>query len=73
VDIGQNDTQDEVTSLANVDTICNFAKSNGLAAVRFWSFDRDTPNGNGGASTMNGNGAPSLAYNHEYLKACAVQ
>jgi chitinase len=73
VDIGQNDTQDEVTSLANVDTICNFAKSNGLKAVRFWSFDRDTPNGNGGASTMNGNGAPSLAYNHEYIKACGVQ
>jgi hypothetical protein len=73
IDIGQNDTQDEVASLANVDAICSFAKSNGLAAVRFWSFDRDTPNGNGGASTMNGNGAPVLAYNHEYLKACGVQ
>jgi chitinase len=73
VDIGQNDTQDEVTSLANVDTICNFAKSSGLRAVRFWSFDRDTPNGNGGASTMNGNGDPALAYNHEYMNACGVQ
>lgn len=73
VDIGQNDTQDEVTSLANVDTLCNFAKSNGLRAVRFWSFDRDTPNGNGGASTMNGNGDAALAYNHEYIKACGVQ
>lgn len=73
VDIGQNDTQDEVTSLANVDTICSFAKANGLRAVRFWSFDRDTPNGNGGASTMNGNGDPALAYNNEYKKACSVQ
>jgi hypothetical protein len=73
VDIGQNDTQDEVTSLANVDTICNFAKANGLRVVRFWSFDRDTPSGNGGASTMNGNGAPVLAYNHEYINACGVQ
>ncbi len=73
VDIGQNDTQDEVTSLANVDTICNFAKSNGLRAVRFWSFDRDTPNGNGGASTTNGNGDPALAYNHEYMNACGVK
>lgn len=73
VDIGQNDTQDEVTSLANVDTICNFAKANGLRAVRFWSFDRDTPNGNGGASTMNGNGDAVLAYNHEYINACGVQ
>jgi hypothetical protein len=72
VDLGQNDTQDEVTSLANVDAVCNFAKSNGLAAVRFWSFDRDTPNGNA-ASSMNGNGAPALAYNHEYLSACGVQ
>lgn len=73
VDIGQNDTQSEVTSLANVDTICNFAKSSGLRVVRFWSFDRDTPNGNGGASTMNGNGDPALAYNHEYMNACGVQ
>ena len=73
VDIGQNDTQDEVTSVANVDTICSFAKANGLRAVRFWSFDRDTPNGNGGASTMNGNGDPALAYNNEYKKACGVQ
>jgi hypothetical protein len=73
IDLGQNDTQDEVTSLANVDTICNFAKSKGLAWVSFWSFDRDTPNGNGGASTMNGNGAPALAYNHEYMNACGVQ
>jgi hypothetical protein len=73
IDLGQNDTQDEVTSLANVDAICSFAKSNGLAAVRFWSFDRDTPNGNGGASTMNGNGDAPLAYNHEYMNACGVQ
>jgi hypothetical protein len=73
VDIGQNDTQSEVTSLANIDTICNFAKSNGLRVVRFWSFDRDTPTGNGSASTMNGNGDPALAYNHEYINACGVQ
>ena len=73
VDIGQNDTQDEVMSVANVDTVCNFAKSSGLRVVRFWSFDRDTPNGTGGASTTNGNGAPILAYNHEYMNACGVQ
>ena len=54
--------------MADVDTLSNFAKSNGLATVRFWAFDRDTPNGNGGLSTMNGNGAPPLAYNNEFLK-----
>jgi hypothetical protein len=47
-------------------------KSNQLVAARFWSFDRDTPTGNGGASTMNGNGDPALAYNHEYINACGV-
>ena len=72
VDIGQNDTQDEVTSLANVDTMLSFVKSNGLATARFWSFDRDTPTGNG-ASTMNGNGDPPLAYNNEYVKDLGVQ
>jgi len=66
--IGQNDTQDEVTSLADVDTLSNFAKSNGLATIRFWAFDRDTPNGTGGLSTSNGNGQPPLAYTHEFLK-----
>jgi len=54
--------------VADVDTLSNFAKANGLATVRFWAFDRDTPNGNGGLSTMNGNGAPPLAYNNEFLK-----
>ena len=46
--------------------------SNGLATARFWSFDRDTPTGNG-ASTMNGNGDPPLAYNNEYVKDLGVQ
>jgi hypothetical protein len=72
IDLGQNDTQDEVTSLHDVDTICAFVKSNKLVAARFWSFDRDTPTGNGGASTMNGNGDPVLAYNHEYVNVCGV-
>jgi chitinase len=71
-DIGQADTQDEVTSLHDIDTINAFVKSNGLATSRFWSFDRDTPTGNGGLSTMNGNGAPALAYNHEFMNSLGV-
>ena len=53
-DIGQNDTQDEVFTLANVDTISAWAKANGLGGIHFWSLDRDTPNCSGGASTCNG-------------------
>ncbi len=37
--IGRNDTQDEIFTVADVDTLSNFAKSNGLATVRFWAFE----------------------------------
>jgi chitodextrinase len=40
--IGGNDTQDETFSLADVTTVANFAKANGLAGVHYWSLDRDT-------------------------------
>ena len=53
-DIGQNDTQDEVFTLANVDTLSAWAKANGLGGIHFWSLDRDTPTCSGGASTCNG-------------------
>src|SRR5262249_1323385 len=52
--IGRADTQDEVTSLHDIDTINAFVISNGLVVSRFWSFDRDTPNGTGN-SNSNGN------------------
>jgi len=58
--------------VADVDTLSNFAKSNGLATVRFWAFDRDTPNGNGGLSTMNGNGAPPLALQQRVLEILPI-
>src|SRR5436309_3380310 len=58
--IGRADTQYEVTSLHDIDTINAFVISNHLPTSRFWSFDRDTPNGTGG-SNSNGNGAPILA------------
>ncbi len=39
--IGGNDTQGEVFTLSDVDTVSNFVKQNGLAGVHFWSLDRD--------------------------------
>lgn len=73
VDLGQNDTSGEVFTLADVDTVAAFARANGLATVRFWSFDRDTP-GNPACATgtdadnCNGTGAPPLSYTNQFLK-----
>ncbi|MBO0800448.1 MAG: hypothetical protein J2P31_16645, partial [Blastocatellia bacterium] len=69
--IGRADTQDEVTSLQDIDTINAFVISNGLAVSRFWSFDRDTP-GPGGSSS-NGNGVAALEYTRRYMNSLGVQ
>jgi len=68
--IGQNDTQGEITTLADIDTITNYATTNGLAGVHFWSLDRDTPCAAGSASSTC-NSYPSvgaLGYTNEILK-----
>ncbi len=41
--IGVNDVSSENFSVANADTVVNYAVANGLAGVHFWSLDRDTP------------------------------
>ncbi len=41
--IGVNDVSDELFSLADTDTLVNWALTNQLAGVHFWSVDRDTP------------------------------
>ncbi|WP_266181487.1 carbohydrate-binding protein [Dyella humicola] len=41
--IGVNDTSNENFSIANTDSVVNYAVANGLAGVHFWSLDRDTP------------------------------
>ena len=41
--IGMNDNTSEVFTVANTDTVVNYAVSNGLAGLHFWSLDRDTP------------------------------
>ena len=69
--IGEADTQDEVTSLQDIDTINAFVKTNGLPVSRFWSFDRDTP-GPGGSSS-NGNGVAALDYTREYMSSLGVE
>ncbi|WP_035059143.1 carbohydrate-binding protein [Andreprevotia chitinilytica] len=47
--IGQNDDPTEVFSLADAQTVLNFAKTNGLGRLAFWSTGRD--NGNCAGST----------------------
>src|ERR1700733_12337204 len=41
--IGLNDNTSETFTTADVDTLTSYVKSNGLAGLHFWSFDRDTP------------------------------
>ncbi|HEY6253434.1 MAG TPA: carbohydrate-binding protein [Candidatus Angelobacter sp.] len=76
-DIGQADTQDEVTTLQNIDALNAFVLSNGLAGSRFWSFDRDTPGscpvGPPSSSTCNGTGNAPLAFTHEFMNSLGVQ
>lgn len=75
-DIGQADTQDEVTTLANIDALNAFVLSNGLALSRFWSFDRDTPGscavGPPSSSTCNGTGNAALAFTKEFMSSLGV-
>ncbi|WIE65826.1 carbohydrate-binding protein [Curtobacterium sp. MCLR17_036] len=71
--IGVNDTQDEVFTLADVDTVAAYAKSHGLAGVHTWSLDRDTPcpSAQGTASpTCNSvTGSTALAWTDRFLAA----
>ncbi|HEY4089912.1 MAG TPA: carbohydrate-binding protein [Luteibacter sp.] len=41
--IGVNDVSSEVFTTADIDTVTNYAATNKLAGVHFWSLDRDTP------------------------------
>jgi hypothetical protein len=68
--IGRADTQDEVTSQHDIDTIDAFVLSNGMPLVRYWSFDRDTPGG--GGSSSSGTNVPALTYVHEFMNSLNV-
>ncbi len=65
--IGGNDAQDEHFTVADVDTISQFAISKGMAGIHYWSYDRDTDCPAGSASpTCNSIGGVGV---HGYLKA----
>ncbi len=68
--IGKADTQDEITSLHDIDTIDAFVISNGLPLIRFWAFDRDTPGA--GGSSSSGTTVPALSYTHEFMNTLGV-
>ncbi|MFI5300852.1 MAG: glycosyl hydrolase, partial [Polyangiales bacterium] len=64
--IGGNDTAGESFTLNDVDTISQFAITNGLAGIHYWSYDRDTDCAPGYASpTCNSIGGAGA---HGYLQ-----
>ncbi|WP_394828012.1 carbohydrate-binding protein [Pendulispora albinea] len=66
--IGQNDVVNEVTSLADIDTMTTFAKQQGLVGLHFWSLDRDKPcPGGATSSSCSSTSNPSLAYTNRFL------
>jgi hypothetical protein len=66
--IGGNDATTEHFTLSDADTVAAFAISDGLAAVHFWSYDRDVDCVSSSASpTCNSMGA-AYAGAHGYLK-----
>ncbi|MFC5526342.1 carbohydrate-binding protein [Rhodanobacter ginsengisoli] len=70
--IGMNDVSSEVFTIADVDTVIDYAASQGLAGVHFWSLDRDTPcQGSSGyaSPTCNSVGGTSpLQYTDRFLQ-----
>ncbi|WP_218871324.1 glycosyl hydrolase family 18 protein [Chitinibacter bivalviorum] len=71
--IGGNDTIDETFTLADVQTVTDFAIQNNLGGVHFWSFDRDKDCAPGYASaTCNTYGvAGTLGFLNRFLNALA--
>jgi hypothetical protein len=70
--IGLNDVVSETFTLSDVDTVVNYAVSQGLAGVHFWSLDRDTPcAGNSGYASPICNavsGTTPLQYSKRFLR-----
>ncbi|WP_108650942.1 glycoside hydrolase family 18 protein [Dongshaea marina] len=72
--IGQNDTQGEITSTQDIQTITQWAKTHELAGLHFWSFDRDTPSAATTSApfaipTGSGTNEPALGYTQAFLSA----
>jgi len=70
--IGVNDVSSEVFTIADVDTVIQYAVGQGMAGVHFWSLDRDTPcSGGGGTASPICNsvsGTTSLQYTKRFLQ-----
>ena len=70
--IGVNDVSSEVFTAADVDTVTNYAVSQGLAGLHFWSLDRDTPcQGSSGYASPTCNslsGTSPLQYTDRFLQ-----
>ena len=64
--IGGNDVQSNVFTLADADTVAQFAIAKGLGGVHYWSYDRDVDCPAGSASpTCNSIGGAGA---HGFLK-----
>ena len=68
--LGQNDTSNEITTVADMKEIAEFVKDNGLAGMHYWSFDRDVSCGGaapgllGASPTCSGIQQEPLAFNN---------
>ena len=69
--IGGNDATDEIFTTANITTLSNWAKTNKIAGVHFWSLDRDNDCAPGYASaTCNSYGtAGTWGFTNGFLSA----
>lgn len=67
--IGVNDVASELFTVADIDTVVDYATSHGLAGVHYWSLDRDTACSNTHASpTCNSvPGTTTLEYTKRFL------
>lgn len=67
--IGMNDVSSEVFSLKDVDTMTQWAISNKLAGLHFWSLDRDTPCSQASASSTCSSvpGVAVLGYTNRFI------
>ncbi|MDP5008262.1 MAG: glycosyl hydrolase [Glaciimonas sp.] len=72
--IGGNDVIDETFTLADVTTMSNFVKTNGLAGVHFWSFDRDRdcPPGTASSTCNTYGAAGTLGFTNAFISALGL-
>ena len=72
--IGGNDATDEIFSIADVTTLSNWVKANGVSGIHFWSLDRDRDCAPGYASaTCNSYGtAGNWGFTNSFISALGL-